>query len=212
MAKIWSTTVPNTLNASNSNEVDIGRVAVKPNVNGFTNVQGVNENGYNGIGRTTMNERERENLDLEISNMQYGEFWKKLRMSKNDVRVVKSVPDLTFSWEGVNAFCEKRQNIFKKCWNKLTKSGPSKQASRDREAIIGPLGKWDQTRGANDAYLHLNENKVTVISYRNSSSSSSSNNSSTAEDQSLESFSSSSSNNGSKPHFFQVLNNGASFF
>jgi hypothetical protein len=74
--------------------------------------------------------------------------------------------------------------------------------------IIGG-GKWDQTRANNDAYFHLNENKVTAISYRASSSSSASNSSSTTEDSStIESFSSSTSSIGSKPNFFQVLNNG----
>lgn len=190
MAKIWSTTVPNTF----SNELGNIRIG-SPDADSFEPDKSESSHVVE------INEKEREKLELEISNREYKEFWNKLKSYAPEPRVVKKVPNLTFSWEGVNAFCEKKRSIWKSCWTKVTKQS-SKEAAQDRDVMIG---KWDPTR-TNDAYLQFNEGKVTPISYR--SSNNSSNNSSTSEDQSIESFSSSSSSIGSKPNFFQVLNNG----
>lgn len=238
MAKIWSSTVPNTQfnnisyegnelgtgksslsttssssssTSTSTSPIDIGSLVVTSN-----NINNNNNNSPSPSRGSNVALTPKERMALETSNAEYKEFWKNLKtMHSNESRVIKTVPDLTFSWEGVNAVCEKKRNLFKSCWNKVTKNSSDNISSngklgseigRDREAIIG---KWEPSSRSNDSYLHLNENKVTAISYRtsNNSSSSSSSSSSTAEDQSIESFSSSSSF-GSRPNRFQVLNNG----
>ena len=238
MAKIWSTTVPNIQLSPTSNRNDLSAptvssitttsnadfkpknspiTTVRNDINNYNNINNSNiiTNNNNNIDSSKLVLNEKQRMALEMSNTEYNEFWRKLKaMNTNDTRVIKTVPDVTFSWEGVNAVCQKKRNVFTQCWEKVrSNKSASKiaEGGRDREAIIG---KWEPSRGGNDSYLQLNENKVTAISYRtsnnSSSSSSSSTSSSTAEDQSIESFSSSSSF-GSKPNGFQVLNNGKIF-
>lgn len=133
MAKVWTTTVPNPFDNQNQKQKtlnDFTNISRSDHPNG--DVVGNNlllkATGSSNGGRGVIETREGEKLDLEKSNLEYNEFWNKLKSNQKggyantggggggggggtngpvgpvgSIRrhnTIKSVPDLTFSWEG----------------------------------------------------------------------------------------------------------------
>lgn len=135
---------------------------------------------------------EREKLEYEINRLENNAaYWNKVKNYMRQTKVVRSVPDLVFSWEGVSAYCVKKQRLFSNCYNSKQKENKG----FDFKKLWNPKNQ----KPSKNSYLISNaENKITTISYKTSAN---------VEDQSIESFSSTSSFD-SKPNFYQVLNNG----
>lgn len=127
MARIWTTTIPNPLNDTNNTKSDNSHLNNRDNRSELTNTAAMlltptttttttstanNSSSNRSTTITMLNEKEKQ--EFMISNQEYNEFWRKIKGKMTGAQpirgstristrgsVVKNLPDLTFSWEGI---------------------------------------------------------------------------------------------------------------